>query len=106
MRDWIIVGAIVAVFAFGVKKCTDTEWYQEGERQTAAQEAAERQPHVIREADGCKVYAFKANDSLHYFTRCSNSTVATERNWREQQGKRTVDKRETITTGDGAGESR
>ena len=59
-------------------------------------------PHVIREADGCKVYAFKDGDKWHYFARCINGTVTTERNWTEsrQQGKQTITehKSETIVT--------
>ena len=102
MRDFLVLAAIVGLFAFGVKKYTDTEWYQEGERKQAAQEAADRQPHVIREADGCKVYAFKSGDNWHYFTRCAGGTVTTERNWTEshRQGKQTVTehKSETIVT--------
>lgn len=47
----------------------------------AAEEArtrADMQPRVIREADGCKVYAFKGGDHWHYFTRCPNSTTKTD----------------------------
>lgn len=29
---------------------------------------------VIREVDGCKVYAFKSTGNWHYFTRCANQT--------------------------------
>ncbi|WP_334029024.1 hypothetical protein [Burkholderia orbicola] len=67
-----------------------------------AQARADATPHVIREADGCKVYAFKADDKWHYFTRCSDGTVTTERNWTEsrRQGKQTIteNKSETIVT--------
>ena len=39
----------------------------------SAQDSADAQPRVIREIDGCKVYAFKSN-GWHYFTRCPSST--------------------------------
>lgn len=42
-----------------------------------AKRVAEETPHVIREADGCKVYAFKAADRWHYFTRCPGEKVVT-----------------------------
>lgn len=42
----------------------------------AAQKAAI--PHVIRDVDGCKVYAFTAGGHEHYYTRCAES-VTTER---------------------------
>lgn len=47
----------------------------------AAQVKADQTPRVIREADGCKVYAFKAGDKWHYFTRCLNSTTKTDRTY-------------------------
>lgn len=55
-----------------------------------AREAAERKaretPHVIREADGCKVYAFHKGDREHFFTRCPAATD-TETTWSESCGK-------------------
>ncbi|MBU9293056.1 hypothetical protein KTD18_16025 [Burkholderia multivorans] len=63
-----------------------------------AQERADATPHVIREADGCKVYAFEADGRWHYFTRCGDGTVTTERNWTERHGKTTEHKSETIVT--------
>ena len=35
-------------------------------------------PHVIREVDGCKVYAFSNGSKWHYFTRCENSKTVTD----------------------------
>lgn len=46
----------------------------------------ERTPHIIREADGCKVYALKAGESWHYFTRCPNATVTTDRTYQRCTG--------------------
>jgi hypothetical protein len=62
-----------------------------------AQDRADATPHVIREADGCRVYAFKAGD-WHYFTRCNDGGVTTERRWTERQGKQTIRRSETIVT--------
>lgn len=62
----------------------------------AAQEAANRIPHVIREADGCKVYAFESGGRFHYFTRCPDSHTTTESSWQARQGKTYVTKTETI----------
>lgn len=54
-------------------------------------------PHVIRQADGCKVYAF-TTDREHYFTRCG-STVTTETNWLKSCGKNcTKQESDTIVT--------
>lgn len=71
-----------------------------------AKEEADKLPRVIREADGCKVYAFKSGNDWHFFTRCPNSQVTTERNWKEchtqMVGKvsqtKCVDKKEVIET--------
>lgn len=47
-------------------------------KEQRAKELAEQTPHVIREADGCKVYAFKSGDRWHYFTRCPSSSTVTD----------------------------
>lgn len=63
--------------------------YHEADPQTAINRAEEdrrraevrRQqetPHVVREADGCKVYAFKSGERWHYFTRCPNAHTVTD----------------------------
>ncbi|MFP3686296.1 hypothetical protein SB847_21565, partial [Bacillus sp. SIMBA_026] len=69
-----------AAFVYFVGFSDSAKQAQEEQR---AQDAADAKPHVIREADGCKVYAFKAGDNWHYFTRCGDGTVTTERNWTE-----------------------
>jgi len=83
--------------------------YCEGRPEAVAErkadaEAARRAaiPHVIREADGCKVYQFRANGLEHYFTRCPDS-VTTDRHYQtnEKCGKnctKTIDHVETIVT--------
>lgn len=71
----------------------------------AQAEQRERTPHVVREADGCKVYAFKDGGRYHYFTRCPMVT-STESSWEVcqsyQQGKQTHrkchDESEVIST--------
>jgi hypothetical protein len=100
MKDVLIpIGKAVAVIGltvFGMHSCFNSEWMKDVERRQAAQAKADATPHVIREADGCKVYAFKSGD-WHYFTRC-DSTVTTERHYQVREGKTTKEKTETIVT--------
>lgn len=96
MKEIITLLACTGLLIFGISSCQETEWYKESERQKAIDEQRERTPHVIREADGCKVYAFKAGD-WHYFTRCGE-TVTTERQYEVREGKATKKKTETIVT--------
>lgn len=56
---------------------------QAEEAAKAARRRAEEAPHVIREADGCKVYAFLSGDRYHYFTRCPDSKTTTDASWDE-----------------------
>ncbi|RQZ76439.1 hypothetical protein DF052_00350 [Burkholderia glumae] len=88
------------VFSDGAKRAMERDRARD-----RAQAAADATPHVIREADGCKVYAFRADSNWHYFTRCPDGTVTTERNWTEsrRQGKQTITehKSETIVTSQG-----
>jgi hypothetical protein len=101
LLKWVV---IIALCGFGVCKCT--QWYDNlpstkaADAAQAAQDLANRTPHVIREADGCKVYAFQAGDrdTYHYFTRCGDGTVTTERNYDERHGKTTEHKTESIVT--------
>lgn len=53
------------------------------EEQKAAQRRANETPHVIREADGCKVYTFLSGDRYHYFTRCPDGKTVTDSSWDE-----------------------
>lgn len=56
-------------------------------RAAQERERREKTPHVIREADGCKVYAWKGGDGkYHYFTRCPNSQTSTTRSYTECTG--------------------
>lgn len=103
-QGWAVFTAVIGGGVFGVSSCQNSEWYKRDERERAEKERREQTPHVIREADGCKVYAFKSGDRYHYFTRCKNSKTSTESSWEEcrQSGKtRTCEtKTETIDGGD------
>ncbi|MBU9378737.1 hypothetical protein [Burkholderia gladioli] len=100
---------IFAVLLSAIGGCTYWGVFSDGAKRAMerehAQAAADATPHVIREADGCKVYAFRADSNWHYFTRCPDGTVTTERNWTEsrRQGKQTITehKSETIVTSHG-----
>lgn len=89
MKPWLITAAITSLLLFGIHSCDQSEWSQQQKRQRAEREWREQTPHVIREADGCKVYAFKPGDRYHYFTRCPDSRTSTESSWEEcrQSGK-------------------
>jgi hypothetical protein len=98
MSDYLTLAAILALSAGLVYGCTMSDWAKREEAERHAQERADATPHVIREADGCKVYAWKG-DGWHYFTKCPNSTVQTDRHYTEQCGKGcTRNKVESITT--------
>jgi hypothetical protein len=102
MRDFFLWAALLAVCGSLFYQCTMSDSAKRDQAEREAQARADAMPHVIREADGCKVYAFKAGDNWHYFTRCGDGTVTTERNWDEhhQRGKQTITehKSETIVT--------
>jgi hypothetical protein len=80
----VIPSAIVAAATLIYRHATDPETIAE----EAARAEAERRaaiPHVIRQADGCKVYTWKGGGQWHYFTRCSPAdTVTTERSYTEK----------------------
>lgn len=86
LGTYLFWGVIVCVF-WAMWHWRDTP---EEKALYAAQQAAERlkreTPHVIREADGCKVYAFESGGRDHFFTRCPASTD-TETTWTENCGK-------------------
>lgn len=77
-----LVGFIVLVL-YG---CNFSDWSKEQAAKADAAARAEATPHVIREADGCKVYAFRRDSRDHYFTRCG-STVTTESTYSVSCGK-------------------
>lgn len=68
--------AVVILVGFGIVSCQESEWYKKSQVADAAQVQREETPHIIRRSpDGCAVYAFKAGDNYHYFTRCSSTTT-------------------------------
>lgn len=104
---WALVNDCLGFICFclaiviGVSSCNRSDWYAEHSRkveiENARTEAYNATPHVIREADGCKVYTFEAGDKWHYFTRCQANTV-TESHHNESCGKnKTCDVAESIT---------
>lgn len=104
MGRWAMLGIVVFIPTCTYKSCFSDEAVAERkaeEAKKAAQYAADQQPRVIREADGCKVYAFKQGDKWHYFTKCP-STTTTDRTYEQcrKSGKQTIceDKTEQIVT--------
>lgn len=98
-RDKFISGsiqiAIVALIAFGFYSCVFSD---EAQKQADRERLAAETPHVIREAQGCKVFAFTAHGAEHYFAACADA-VTTERTYSENCGKGcTKQKSEIIIT--------
>ena len=89
-RRWTIgCFAVAVLFAYFSYQGTTPAHLAEvaaEDKARAAREERERTPHVIREADGCKVYAWKGGDRYHYFTRCPNSRTTTQQNYQECTG--------------------
>lgn len=95
---WIFCASVII---FGIKGCADSKWYQEHTEEEERQQQANATPHVIREADGCKVYAFESGGNNHFFTRCATETT-TERHYSESCGKnQTCQRTEEISTVNG-----
>ncbi len=83
MKDLIAVVTVVALAIFGAKSCAESEWFQRKKQEADELQRSRQTPHVIREADGCKVYAFESGGRFHYFTRCPESRTTTESTWEE-----------------------
>lgn len=83
---WVGNFALLGLVMVGMNGCFNSEWYKASKREQAAQEALAAQPHIIREADGCKVYAFKSGEREHYFTKCGLTTT-TESSYNVSCGK-------------------
>lgn len=79
MVVWLIGHAI---YSFNYDEEAIAERQAEKARE-AAQRRANETPHVIREAEGCKVYAFLSGDRYHYFTRCPDGKTVTDASWDE-----------------------
>ena len=86
IREIALIVATLLALA-GVYTCDQPEFMKQRKREIAERDRLERVPHVIREADGCKVYAFKADDRIHYFTRCADSKTTTESGYTVNCGK-------------------
>ena len=82
---WVLIGIVVMGWSMWHWRDTPEESAAKEARQ-AAQKLARETPHVVREADGCKVYAFERGGRDHYFTRCPAATD-TETTWSEFCGK-------------------
>ena len=101
---WALLGVAVFIPTCTYKSCFSDEAIAERkakEAKEAAQYRADQEPRVIREAGGCKVYAFKEGNHWHYFTKCPTTTT-TDRTYEEcrKSGKSTVceNKTEQIVT--------
>jgi hypothetical protein len=83
---WLLVISLAVLL---LVSCSESEWYAKQQQENMDKQRALETPHVIREADGCKVYQFEAAGVNHYFTRCINSKTSTERHYKEcyQMGK-------------------
>jgi hypothetical protein len=91
---------ILALLVGGIHACSETDAYKALKKAEAERDVADAKPRVVSEADGCKVYAFKASDRWRYFTRCAAQTT-TDNNYEVQSGKtrRTVEDSITTETG-------
>lgn len=98
MKELLIAACVIGAAVFGIKACQNSEWNRNIEQAERQRAEAAKVPRVIREADGCKVYAFKDGDRWHYFTRCPNSQVTTESQFEVRAGKSTRIETEAIET--------
>lgn len=96
--------SIVYFFNFDPDHLAKVKAQEEAE---AAQRREQETPHVVREADGCKVYTFLVGDRYHFFTRCPDGGTVTDTSWDEchmEKGvgksyeKKCVTKSESIET--------
>lgn len=73
MWGWILI----VVAGFGAYLSVTSDFGKERSARAEAEQKARETPHVVREADGCKVYAFERGGRDHYFTRCNSGQVET-----------------------------
>lgn len=65
----------------------ETEQMRIAEKQREKEDQIRREtPHIIREADGCKVYAFESGGRWHYFTRCPGDRTVTDTSYEQCSG--------------------
>lgn len=105
-------GGLLGVLGFcivvgtGITSCENSEWNQKMKQEQRERERADAKPRIVREVDGCKVYAFKATPSAShwtFFTRCPDSKTSTEsshnRTVRVGKTTSTVTDTETVEVG-------
>lgn len=85
----LLAAVAAALFAaWGFHEADPATELKRAERERQKEEA-ERQdmiPRVVREADGCQVYAFKATGRWHYFTRCPYAGTVTDTAYEHCEG--------------------
>jgi hypothetical protein len=86
MKEIIIWVIVTGGVLFGMHSCDNSDWHKQHEKELQQTRIRNETPHVVREVDGCKVYAFMIDDRYHYFTRCKAETT-TESDHVEQCGK-------------------
>lgn len=73
-----LVAIVSTVVSYYISLPETKERYENNMRERKEQIEKDKNPHVIREADGCKVYQFLGDNSKwYYFTRCENSSTVT-----------------------------
>lgn len=90
-REGLTMLSVICLCGTIIVGCENSDWKKGVDKEQAEQDRKAATPHIIREADGCKVYAFKT-DREHYFTRCAATataaaTVTTETNYTVACGK-------------------
>lgn len=81
----LLIVAAVLTAGYGL---SHSDWVKQSWIDAETRDAADAQPRVVREIDGCKVYAFKAGGYWHYFTKCP-TTVTTESTYRSGKTTKT-----------------
>jgi hypothetical protein len=94
----LLMGVWLLIWAFWQPLAASPEVKAANKAREHAEQVARETPKVIREADGCQVYAFERSGREHFFTRCP-ATTSTETNWTESCGKNCRShKQESIVT--------
>lgn len=78
MGNWLVAIGVSMLVVFGAHSCIESQWFKNAQSEAAQRWKEQQTPHVVREVDGCKVYAFERGGYDHYFTRCPGSITTTE----------------------------